>query len=48
VAKNVKISTLKLNLVQNIYIKTQLKPLNNYNKPYAETACLGKNWLSEE
>jgi hypothetical protein len=29
--------------VQNIYIKPLLKPKNTCNKPYFETAYLGKN-----
>ena len=43
-AKVANISTSKLNLkAQNIYIKPLLKPKNTCNKPYFETAYLGKN-----
>jgi len=38
VAKNVKISALKLNL----------KVQNTHNKPFVETACLGENWSSKK
>jgi len=34
--------------VQNIYIKTHLKPLNTYNKPCVETTCVGESWLSKK